>query len=81
MFREITAGAPLPEPKPYLVEGLGTDRPVGAYEAEYIDEVLVFSDRDSFLAARRLGHAWLIWPFFQYPERTRGALWMGRTSR
>ncbi len=46
--REIRA------PRMYVVEGIGHDFMVGTLDFSVIDEVIEVSDRDSFLAARRL---------------------------
>lgn len=45
---EITKGSP------YLVEGIGHDCLIENVHFQYIDEIINVSDRDSFLAARRL---------------------------
>lgn len=42
------------EPKVYKVEGIGHDFMVGTLDFGVIDEVMEVSDRDSFIAARRL---------------------------
>ena len=42
------------EPGIYRVEGIGHDFMVGTLDFSVIDEVLEVSDKDSFLAARRL---------------------------
>lgn len=43
-----------PEPSIYRVEGIGHDFMVGTLDFSVIDEVMEVSDRDSFLATRRL---------------------------
>ena len=43
-----------PEPKTYLVEGIGQDYVPSTLHFEYIDEVIEVTDKESFLAARRL---------------------------
>ncbi len=40
--------------RPYLVEGIGEDFWPPTYDASVIDQVVMVSDRDSFLTARRL---------------------------
>jgi len=42
------------DPRVYLVEGIGHDFMVGTLDFSVIDEIRQVSDRDSFLAARRL---------------------------
>lgn len=54
LFTAIHAGLPLPEPGPCKVEGIGTDKVVGAFQKEYIDEVIQIGDNEAFLAARYL---------------------------
>jgi cystathionine beta-synthase len=41
--------------RPYLVEGIGEDFWPAAYDREIADQVVMVSDRDSFLMARRVG--------------------------
>jgi cystathionine beta-synthase len=40
--------------RPYLVEGIGEDFWPEAYDASVVDQVVMVSDRDSFLTARRV---------------------------
>jgi len=40
--------------RPYLVEGIGEDFWPSTYDASVVDRVMMVSDRDSFLTARRL---------------------------
>jgi cystathionine beta-synthase len=40
--------------RPYLVEGIGEDFWPEAYDASVVDDVVMVSDRDSFLTARRV---------------------------
>ncbi len=49
-FRTGRAGAS----RPYLLEGLGDEEPVGCVEWQLIDDFVQVSDRDAFLAAREL---------------------------
>jgi cystathionine beta-synthase len=41
-------------PKPYRLEGLGDEEIIGCPEFELVDQMVQVSDRDAFLAARRL---------------------------
>jgi cystathionine beta-synthase len=54
LFQAMVEGRELPEPEPCKVEGIGTDKPVAAFQPQYIDRVIQISDYDSFLAARDL---------------------------
>ncbi|MGH9126515.1 MAG: cystathionine beta-synthase [Acidimicrobiales bacterium] len=40
--------------RPYLVEGIGEDFWPGTYDPSVVDQIVMVSDRDSFLTARRL---------------------------
>jgi len=44
----------LPQPHPYLLEGLGDEELIGCPELELLDDVIQVSDRAAFLAARDL---------------------------
>ncbi len=54
MFKEIVENTPLPQPRGYQVEGIGTDRPVNAFHPRYVDRVIIVSDQTSFLEARAM---------------------------
>ncbi|HXI02567.1 MAG TPA: cysteine synthase family protein [Candidatus Saccharimonadales bacterium] len=49
----FTSGAP-GEPRPGLLEGLGDEEIIGCPEFDRIDEMLVVTDREAFLATREL---------------------------
>jgi len=54
VFAELFRSGRAEGARPYLLEGLGDEEPVGCVEWELIDEVLQVSDRDAFHAAREL---------------------------
>ncbi len=55
ILREYFYTKKIPEShKPYLVEGIGQDFVPGTIHWEFIDEIIEVTDRESFLAARRL---------------------------
>jgi len=55
ILKEFFHTRKLPEShKPYLVEGIGQDFVPGVLHWEFIDDVIEVTDRESFLAARRL---------------------------
>lgn len=54
LFQAIVENRPLGEPRGYCVEGIGTDRLVGAFQRQYVDRVITVSDNKSFLEARAL---------------------------
>jgi cystathionine beta-synthase len=54
LFTAYSKGDPLPEARPYKVEGIGTDVITKAYLKEYVDDVIQVSDADSFRTAREL---------------------------
>jgi cystathionine beta-synthase len=54
LFAAYKRGEALPEPRPYKVEGIGTDVITKAFLKEYVDEVIQVSDRDAFATSREL---------------------------
>lgn len=54
LFHAYKNDMPIPKPRPYKMEGIGTDVITKAFHREFIDEVVPVSDRDAFLAAREL---------------------------
>lgn len=54
IFKTYKESGRVPEPLPYLVEGIGQSLPVGNADMKAIDEVINVSDRDSFEYARQL---------------------------
>jgi len=57
IYRDMYYEGKAPQPGIYRVEGIGHDFMVGTLDFSVIDEVRTVSDRDSFLAARRLARA------------------------
>lgn len=54
LFAAYMRDEELPEPRPYKVEGIGTDVITKAFLKEYVDDVIQVSDKDAFQAARDL---------------------------
>lgn len=54
LFAAYMKDEPIPNPRPYKVEGIGTDVITQAFLKEYVDEVIVVDDRDAFYMARDL---------------------------
>jgi len=54
LFHAYKNDMPIPKPRPYKMEGIGTDVITKAFHKDFIDEVVIVSDRDAFLAAREL---------------------------
>lgn len=54
VFAEYFRTGRRPEPKRYLVEGLGDEFIIGTADFEPLDDVVQISDREAFLTARRL---------------------------
>jgi len=54
LFHAFKRDEPIPQPRPYKIEGIGTDVITKAFYREYIDEVVQISDRDAFMTAREL---------------------------
>ena len=54
IFKTYKESGHVPEPTPYLVEGIGQSHPVGNANMKIIDEVINVTDRESFDMARQL---------------------------
>lgn len=54
LFAAYMKNEPIPSPRPYKVEGIGTDVITRAFLKEYVDEVIQVDDRDAFRMAREL---------------------------
>lgn len=54
LFAAYMRDESLPEPRPYKVEGIGTDVITGAFLREYVDEVVEVSDKNAFMMSREL---------------------------
>jgi cystathionine beta-synthase len=57
IFTDYFKHGRLVEPKPYLLEGLGDEEPIGCPEFELIDDMIQVSSRDAFHAARQLARS------------------------
>ncbi len=55
IFKTYKDSGHVPEPTPYLVEGIGQALPTGNADLAIIDEILNITDRESFELARQLG--------------------------
>ncbi len=54
IFKTYKESGHVPEPTPYLVEGIGQSHPVGNANMKIIDEIINVTDRESFDYARHL---------------------------
>ncbi|MGI8640350.1 MAG: pyridoxal-phosphate dependent enzyme [Pyrinomonadaceae bacterium] len=54
IFKTFKESGHVPEPTPYLVEGIGQSHPVGNANMKIIDEIINITDRESFEYARQL---------------------------
>ena len=54
IFKTYKESGQVPEPTPYLVEGIGQSHPVGNANMKIIDEIINVTDRESFDYARQL---------------------------
>jgi len=54
LFAAYMNSEPIPNPRPYKVEGIGTDVITKAFLKEYVDDVVQVDDRDAFRMAREL---------------------------
>ncbi|MBX3288879.1 MAG: pyridoxal-phosphate dependent enzyme [Acidobacteria bacterium] len=54
IFKPYKDSGHVPEPTPYLVEGIGQNLPVGNADMSVIDEIINITDRESFNLAREL---------------------------
>jgi len=54
IFKTYKESGHVPEPTPYLVEGIGQSLPVGNADMKTIDEIINITDRESFDLARQL---------------------------
>ncbi len=54
IFKTYKESGHVPEPTPYLVEGIGQSHPVGNANMKIIDEIINVTDRESFDYARQL---------------------------
>ena len=55
IFKTYKESGFIPEPTPYLVEGIGQALPTGNADLGIIDEIINITDRESFELARQLG--------------------------
>ncbi len=55
IFKTYKDSGHVPEPTPYLVEGIGQALPTGNADLNIIDEIINITDRESFDLARQLG--------------------------
>ena len=55
IFKTYKESGFIPEPTPYLVEGIGQALPTGNADLSIIDEIINITDRESFDLARQLG--------------------------
>ena len=55
IFKTYKETGTVPEPTPYLVEGIGQALPTGNADLAIIDEIINITDRESFELARQLG--------------------------
>ena len=55
IFKTYKESGFIPEPTPYLVEGIGQSLPTGNADLAIIDEIINITDRESFELARQLG--------------------------
>lgn len=55
IFKTYKDSGHVPEPTPYLVEGIGQALPTGNADLAIIDEIINITDRESFDLARQLG--------------------------
>ena len=55
IFKQYKDTGRVPEPTPYLVEGIGQALPTGNADLNIIDEIINITDRESFDLARQLG--------------------------
>jgi cystathionine beta-synthase len=55
IFKQYKDTGRVPEPTPYLVEGIGQALPTGNADLSIIDEIINITDRESFDLARQLG--------------------------
>ncbi len=55
IFKTYKESGRVPEPTPYLVEGIGQALPTGNADLNIIDEIINITDRESFDLARQLG--------------------------
>lgn len=55
IFKTYKESGLVPEPTPYLVEGIGQALPTGNADLAIIDEIINITDRESFDLARQLG--------------------------
>ncbi|MGD9589202.1 MAG: pyridoxal-phosphate dependent enzyme [Pyrinomonadaceae bacterium] len=55
IFKVYKESGQVPEPTPYLVEGIGQALPTGNADLNIIDEIINITDRESFDLARQLG--------------------------
>ena len=55
IFKTYKESGHVPEPTPYLVEGIGQALPTGNADLNIIDEIINITDRESFDLARQLG--------------------------
>lgn len=55
IFKTYKDSGHVPEPTPYLVEGIGQALPTGNADLNIIDEIINITDRESFELARQLG--------------------------
>ncbi len=55
IFKTYKESGHVPEPTPYLVEGIGQALPTGNADLAIIDEIINITDRESFDFARQLG--------------------------
>lgn len=55
IFKVYKESGQVPEPTPYLVEGIGQALPTGNADLNIIDEIINITDRESFELARQLG--------------------------
>ena len=55
IFKTYKESGFVPEPTPYLVEGIGQALPTGNADLAIIDEIINITDRESFDLARQLG--------------------------
>ncbi len=54
IFKTYKESGHVPEPTPYLVEGIGQSHPVGNANMKIIDQIINITDRESFDYARQL---------------------------
>ena len=55
IFKQYKDTGRVPEPTPYLVEGIGQALPTGNADLSIVDEIINITDRESFDLARQLG--------------------------